>query len=127
MSDIPPPSPWSTGYRGRCPQCGEGRLYQSFLKVAERCSNCGLELSKHDAGDGAVPFVILLVGAISVGIGAFLLIAFDAPVWVPIAVIVPLTILLVLLILPKAKGLLIALQYVNQAGDTGHDSFSAPD
>ena len=29
------------GFRGRCPACGEGRLFRAFLKVNESCSECG--------------------------------------------------------------------------------------
>lgn len=38
------------GIRGRCPQCGEGRLFDGFLKTHERCSACGL-VYQRDYGD----------------------------------------------------------------------------
>jgi len=116
-------SPWRTGFRGRCPRCGEGRLFAGFLKVADECRFCGLKFGFENAGDGAVPFLILLIGGIGVGLGAWVMLAFDTPVWVPIAVTVPVCAVLTLVLLPKAKGLLIALQYVNHAGDTGTDAF----
>jgi uncharacterized protein (DUF983 family) len=28
------------GLRGRCPACGEGRLFVKFLKVADACPAC---------------------------------------------------------------------------------------
>ena len=117
-----PPSPWKTGYRGRCPRCGEGKLYSSFLKVADGCTYCGLKYDFENAGDGAVPFLILIIGGIGVGLGAWVLLAFDTGVLAPILVTVPVVILLTMILLPKAKGLLIALQYVNAAGDTGTDA-----
>jgi len=117
------PSPWSTGLRGRCPRCGQGHLYQSFLKVADRCGHCGLDYRFENAGDGAVPFLILLIGGIGVGLGAWVLLAFDTAVWVPILVTVPICSLLTVVLLPKAKGLLIALQFVNDASDTGSEHF----
>ena len=116
MSEL---SAWQTGFRGRCPRCGEGHLYSSFLKVGDNCSHCGLSYSFENAGDGAVPFLILLIGAVSVGIGTWVMLAFDTPVWVPILVTAPICVLLTLVLLPKAKGLLIALQYLNDAGDSG--------
>lgn len=114
-------SPWQTGFRGRCPRCGEGRLYSSYLKVGERCGFCGLSYGFENAGDGAVPFLILIIGAIGVGLGAWVMLAFDTAVWVPIAVAIPVVAILTLVLLPKTKGLLIALQYLNRAGDTGTD------
>jgi uncharacterized protein (DUF983 family) len=113
------PSPWQTGFKGRCPRCGEGRLFSGFLKVGQGCGFCGLKYDFENAGDGAVPFLILIIGAIGVGLGAWVLLAFDTAVWVPILVTVPVVIILTLVMMPRAKGLLIALQYVNQASDSG--------
>lgn len=115
-------SPWQTGFRGRCPRCGEGRLYSGFLKIADGCGFCGLKYGFENVGDGAVPFLILIIGAIGVGLGAWILLAFDTEVWVPILVTVPVVILLVLILMPRAKGILIALQYVNSASDSGTGS-----
>lgn len=115
-------SPWQTGFRGRCPRCGEGRLFSGFLTIGEDCSFCGLKFSFENVGDGAVPFLILIIGAIGVGLGAWVLLAFSTPIWVPILVTSPVVILLTLILLPKSKGLLIALQYVNNASDTGTES-----
>ena len=116
MSDL---SAWQTGFRGRCPRCGEGALYDGFLKVGDHCPVCGLDYNFENAGDGAVPFLILLIGAVGVGVGVWVLFAFNAPVWVPILVSAPICTLLTVYLLPKAKGVLIALQYLNDASDTG--------
>ncbi|WP_421881618.1 DUF983 domain-containing protein [Pacificispira sp.] len=120
---MEPLSPWQTGFRGKCPRCGEGRLYSSFLKIADGCGYCGLKYGFENAGDGAVPFLILIIGGIGVGLGAWVMLAFGTAVWVPILVAVPVVSVLTLILLPKTKGLLIALQYVNQASDTGTDSY----
>ena len=31
------------GLRGRCPRCGEGKLFRAFLKIDDACSVCGQE------------------------------------------------------------------------------------
>lgn len=123
MTDNMLPSPWQSGFRGKCPRCAEGRLYMSFLKVADRCAVCDLDLSKEDAGDGAVPFIVLIVGAMVAGVGIWIGFTFDPPLWVTIPILGSLTLVLVLGTLPKVKGLLIALQYLNKAGDTGLNTF----
>lgn len=119
------PSPWRTGWRGRCPRCGEGRLYAKFLTIAERCPVCDLDFAFENVGDGAVPFLILLVGAVGVGLGAWVLLTFATPVWVPIMITTPVVTALTLYLLPRAKGLMISLQYVNKASDTGTDDYDA--
>jgi len=123
--DYPMLSAWETGFRGLCPRCGKGKLYQSFLKVADRCGHCDLDLSQEDAGDGAVPFIILIAGTLAVGIGVWVMFAFETGVWAPILVACPVVAAVVLLLLPRTKGLLIALQYINKAGDTGVNTFDA--
>lgn len=111
-------SPWQTGFRGRCPRCGDGHLYSGFLKIADKCDFCGLSFDFENVGDGAVPFLILLIGAVGVGLGAWVLLVFETAVWVPIVVAAPVVIILTLVLLPKAKGVLIAMQYVNKAGES---------
>jgi len=56
---------WQAARRGfacRCPACGEGRLYKSYLKVADRCDVCGTELHHHRADDAPPYFTIFIVG-----------------------------------------------------------------
>lgn len=37
-----------------CPKCSEGRIFDSYskIKLADKCENCGLDLSSFDVGDG---------------------------------------------------------------------------
>ncbi len=98
-------------------------MFSSYLKVASSCSECGLDLSGENAGDGAVPFIILVIGAIGVGLGAFLELSFSPPIWVLIAIVFPVVIGGTLVTMQPFKGILIALQYKNSAGDTGTEHF----
>ncbi len=36
----PPVDPVATGLKGRCPRCGEGRLFAGFLAVGTQCGVC---------------------------------------------------------------------------------------
>ena len=65
----------------------------------------------------------MLIGAIGVGLGAFLEFQYSPPIWVLIAVVFPIVIGGTLLVMQPIKGLLIALQYQNSAGDTGSEHF----
>lgn len=35
------------GAMGRCPNCGNGRLFRGFLTLQETCGHCGLELRRY--------------------------------------------------------------------------------
>ena len=57
-------NPIVAGLACRCPNCGEGPLFDGFLTVSKRCEACGFDLSAADSGDGPAVFIILIVGAI---------------------------------------------------------------
>lgn len=105
----------SAGLAGRCPRCGEGKLFEGFLSVAPKCSNCGLDYKFADAGDGPAVFVILLAGFVVVGALLWTEITYEPPFWVHMAIFLPMTVVVVLGMLRPLKGLMIGLQYRNKA------------
>ena len=110
-----PQEPFATGLRGRCPRCGQGRLFDGFLKVTPRCQACGLDLAFADAADGPAVFVILFVGFAVAAAALIVEIGFMPPIWVHILLWGPLVIILSLGLLRPLKGVMIAVQYVNTA------------
>jgi uncharacterized protein (DUF983 family) len=110
-----PQEPFATGLRGRCPRCGQGRLFDGFLKVTPRCQACGLDLAFADAADGPAVFVILFVGFAVAAAALIVEIGFMPPIWVHILLWGPLVIILSLGLLRPLKGVMIAVQYVNRA------------
>jgi uncharacterized protein (DUF983 family) len=113
--DYPALPPISTGLAGRCPRCGQGRLFEGFLKVAPRCSVCGLDLKFADAGDGPAVFVTLLAGFVVLGIALWTELTYQPPIWVHLMIFLPLTLIVCLGLLRPLKGLMVALQYKNRA------------
>jgi uncharacterized protein (DUF983 family) len=113
--DFPPISPVSVGLAGRCPRCGDGRLFAGFINVAPRCEACGLDYGFADAGDGPAVFVTLFAGLVVLGLALWVEIAFQPPIWVHMVIFLPLTLIVCLGMLRPLKGLLIALQYRNKA------------
>lgn len=105
----------SAGLRGRCPACGEGALFKGFIALPEKCSNCGLSYKFADAGDGPAVFVILFAGFLIVGLMFFVEQAYAPPLWLHLAIFMPLTLIVCLGLLRPLKGILIALQYRNKA------------
>ena len=112
---YPPLPAQQTGMRGRCPRCGEGRLFRGFLDVAPRCQACGLDFSFADAGDGPAVFIMMIVGFIVVGLALFVEFTFSPPYWVHAILWIPLVIGLSLGLLRPLKGFLIAQQYRHRA------------
>ncbi len=74
-------SPLRVALRKCCPRCGEGALYQSFLKVTPRCDHCDLNLENADSGDGPAVFIILILGGIVVAQMMLLEVLYAPPLW----------------------------------------------
>lgn len=119
MSTRPPPeiSALSAGFRSRCPQCGEGKLFDGYLTVAERCDRCGLDYGFAEAGDGPVFFIVLIVGIIVMGAALTVEILYMPPYWVHLILWLPFTLILSLAMMRPFKALLLALQYRHQAAE----------
>jgi uncharacterized protein (DUF983 family) len=119
MSDNPPSLrvPVVRGLAGRCPRCGNGKLFNGFLTVAARCERCGLDFSFADAGDGPAVFVILLAGFIVVGASVAVEILYQPPVWLQALILGSLILITTIGPLRPMKGLLIALQYHFKAAE----------
>lgn len=121
MTGSVPPSPLRSGLHCRCPACGDGALFRRFLDVRDRCAACNADFSGQDSGDGPIPFVIFLVGAVVVGLALFVEVRYQPAVWVHLMLWLPLTVFLVLGLMRPAKALMIALQYKHRHQDFRQD------
>ena len=113
--------PIGRGLRGRCPRCGEGRLFQGFLALQPACEKCGLDYGFADAGDGPAVFVILLGGFVVVFAALITEVVYQPPYWLHAALWLPLILIVTLAPLRLIKGLLIALQYHHKAAEGRHE------
>ena len=111
------PNPLLAGAAGRCPNCGEGWLFEGFLKVSPRCEACGFDLAKADSGDGPAVFVILIAGFIVVGCALIVEFKYEPPLWLHAVLWLPLILATTLLPLRSMKGLMVALQYHHKAAE----------
>jgi uncharacterized protein (DUF983 family) len=103
------------GALGRCPRCGKGRLLYRYLKIVDRCSVCG-EPYGHFRADDAPPWLtILVVGHITVPIILAMEGSVELSLWAELAIYLPLIILLTLAVLPRCKGVILALLWVTKA------------
>lgn len=115
--EFPPVDPIKVGLQGCCPRCGRGKLFDGFIKLKPRCSACGLDYAFADAGDGPAVFVMLIVGFLIIGLALWFDSVFAPPVWLHALIWLPLTVIVALLLLRKFKGIMVALQYRNNASE----------
>jgi len=100
------------GAAGKCPNCGQGKLFYRYLKVNDHCPNCGEELFHHRADD-APPYLTILVTGHIVGASILAVEEFapDLPLVYHMIAWPSLTLALSLVLLPIFKGGLIAHQW----------------
>lgn len=112
------------GFLGRCPNCGEGKLFRAYLKPVDQCSVCGTELGQIRADDGPAYFTILLIGHFVVAPILFFPQIWQWSPWV----IVPLTeiplLVITLAALPRVKGAFIGYMFCHgmHGAEHGPDS-----
>ena len=99
------------GFRGRCPRCGEGKLFRAFLKVDNNCSVCGLDFTPHRADDLPAYLVIIIVGHIMVPLALFIETNYSPPVALQLETYLPLTLIASLVLLQPVKGAVVGIQW----------------
>jgi uncharacterized protein (DUF983 family) len=100
------------GFLGRCPACGRGQLFRSYLKVVNTCKICGEDMSPQRADDAPAYLTLLIVAH---GVGAGILLSDElwphsslllvAAFWLMVTVVAS------LIILPRAKGAVVGQQW----------------
>jgi uncharacterized protein (DUF983 family) len=112
--------PIRAGLLCRCPNCGQGPLYAGFLKVVDRCEACGFDYTRLNTGDGAAIFIMQIAGGIVVFGALFAMIAWNPPIWLLLLIALPLVAGLSIGLMRPGKGVMIALQMRNKAGQANH-------
>jgi uncharacterized protein (DUF983 family) len=99
------------GFRGRCPRCGEGKLFRAFLKVDNNCSICGLDFTPHRADDLPAYLVIIIVGHMLVPVILWIETSYAPPVALQLSIYLPFTLIASLLLLQPVKGAVVGMQW----------------
>ena len=92
------------GFRNRGPLCGEGRIFNGYLTVVPECAHCGAPLGRLRADDAPPYFTILLVGHLVVPWVLLVERRWMPPMWLHMAVWLPLFTVLCILVLRPIKG-----------------------
>ena len=115
MTYYPPISPVAAGLGAKCPRCGQGKLFDGFLKLGPTCEVCGLDYAKADSGDGPAVFVIFIVGFIAVGLAFVARFVWFAPMGVALGLSAGFAVAAILALLRPLKAIMIAVQFANRA------------
>jgi uncharacterized protein (DUF983 family) len=99
------------GFRGRCPRCGEGKLFRAFLNVDNNCSVCDLDFTPHRADDLPAYLVIVIVGHIVVPSVLWIETNYSPAVPLQLAIYLPFTLIASLLLLQPVKGAVVGVQW----------------
>ncbi len=99
------------GLRCACPRCGRGKLYDGLLAVRAACDACGLDFSQFDTEDGPAFFIIAGYSAIVIPLALWLDLALSPPIWVQLAVWVPVVLGGVVALLRLFKAWLLAQHF----------------
>lgn len=106
------------GCRKKCPQCGQGKLYQGWIKLHARCSVCGL-LYLPDQGDlwGPLLFLDRVLFIIPLIVVIYFRQFNSDPWW--LIVIGGAMVLTLIFTLPQRNGMSLAIDYLvrRKAGD----------
>jgi uncharacterized protein (DUF983 family) len=99
------------GLRGRCPRCGEGKMFRAFLKVDDHCKVCGLDFTPHRADDLPAYLVIVIVGHIVVPTILWIETDYSPSVALQLSIYLPFTLIMSLLLLQPVKGAVVGVQW----------------
>ncbi len=112
------------GAKGNCPYCHKGRLFDGYLKFANKCEVCEQSFDIEDAGDGPAVFVIFAASAIIVPLALAFQAFFDPPIWVLLIIWLPIIAIVCLALLRPFKGIMFAAQIAHKAEQTSWSSKS---
>lgn len=109
-----PPTGWVAllrGLLGRCPRCGEARLFARFLKPVAKCARCDQDWTHQQADDFPAYVSIFVTGHLMAPIIIGLTNVEGLSTLALVSNILPLTLILTVGLIQPAKGAIIALQW----------------
>ena len=103
------------GALGHCPSCGKTPLFKSYLKQVDACPCCHAQFGRIRADDAAPWLTIIVVGHLFLPLIFFVNLETIMPFWLGVAAWSVFFSGLSLALLPRAKGMFIALLWVTRA------------
>lgn len=117
-SGIPalPATFWEAARRGvacKCPRCGQAPLFRKWLKSVDHCAACDQDWSHHRADDFPAYIAILVVGHLLAPVIIAMSVDTDLSPLAIVAILIPLSTVMMLGMLQPTKGVVIAAQWWN--------------
>ncbi len=101
----------SLGLSLKCPKCNKGKVYSSFLKIADKCNECGFSLKERDSADGPAYVSMCIVAPIVIILSFYVENKYQPEAWVHAALWIPFVFTLSIICLIFTKSLFITLEY----------------
>ena len=92
-------------------------MFRSWLKIVDRCEHCGLDYRFAAPDDGPALFSLCIIALPLIFFVVWLQVAFEPPFWVHALLWIPAALIVCLGLLRPLKGLMIALQFANNAAE----------
>jgi uncharacterized protein (DUF983 family) len=99
------------GALGKCPNCGQGRLFSGFLQVAPACESCAEPFHHHRADDAPAYLTILIVGHLMMPFILGVEEVFEPALWVHLVLWGTLIPAACLAMLRPIKGAVVGMQW----------------
>ena len=98
-----------SGLLKKCPNCGKGNLYSKYLKFYSHCSICGEEFHSYRTDDFGPWLSIIISGHIIVPLVLSMEQNFKIDLWIQALIWIPITIAVVLFLLPISKSICLSI------------------
>jgi uncharacterized protein (DUF983 family) len=95
----------------RCPNCGKGHLFTSFLTVSARCEVCGTDNTIYPSDDAPPYVTIVLVGHLVVPLILWMETAWAPAMRILFAIWLPTITVVTIALLPFVKGVIIGFAW----------------
>ena len=120
VSPAGAPSVVRAALNGLCPRCGAATLFaassfRTSARFADRCAACGLDFDQFNVGDGPAAFLTLILGTVVTALAITVELTLHPPLWLHMAIWIPVTAAGVLYTLRLAKAALLWAEFRNAA------------
>ena len=92
------------GFLGKCPRCGEGKLFRAWLKPKDHCPSCALDLREQRSDDFPAYVAIFITGHVLAPILIMLVLDFDLSILALTAIVFALAVAMLLALIPFGQS-----------------------
>jgi uncharacterized protein (DUF983 family) len=109
------------GLQCKCPACGAAPVLRGYLTVRDSCPACGEDLSHQRADDGPAYLTMLITLKTVVPLMVFVMFNYNMNPTLLFALSALLLVAMTLFLLPRFKGMIVAIQWAKRMHGFGDD------